>query len=120
MCGIMKVRREKVKVDITKYPKLKKVTDEPCRIYVTNHVSFLDIMTYVSQMPTSFIAKKEVANLPFMGECAKGIDCLFVDRNCSINRNSVQNELNKRAKIIKSGKDINNLLIFAEGTTTNG
>ena len=91
------------------------LTEEaPSWMVVSNHVSWLDIFTLDSQIPSRFIAKAEIAKWPVFGLIAKAIGTLFIDRS------------NKRA-ILKINDDIRGALckreavaIFAEGTTTFG
>lgn len=57
--GVFYIKNEKIKLNLKNYPKLKE-SYEPCRIIISNHVSFIDIVFYMSQISTSFISKAEV------------------------------------------------------------
>lgn len=58
------------------------VSDEaPACIVVSNHVSWLDIFTLDSQIPSRFIAKAEIAKWPIFGLIARAIGTLFINRS---------------------------------------
>ena len=66
-----------------------------------------------SLFKTSFVAKKEVANWPLIGILAKLQNTIFIDRKIS----SLKDQENK---IIKHLKEKKNLVIFPEGTSSDG
>ncbi|MCI5940326.1 MAG: lysophospholipid acyltransferase family protein [Candidatus Enteromonas sp.] len=51
-------------------------------LVVSNHLSICDIvfLLALAEDPITFIAKKETANMPFIGKCLKAIDGYFLDR----------------------------------------
>lgn len=71
--GIWSVKRVKLNLDLSRFPKLKKVENANSRIICSNHVSFLDIIIYFSQMSASFITKSEIENVPILGTNAKAL-----------------------------------------------
>lgn len=86
--------------------------DKPV-LFVANHISYLDIMALGAYTPTFFIAKSEVGNWPIFGALAKLQNTLFFERKGS----QVRKQLDVMAKHFNEG---NNLLLFAEGTSTEG
>ncbi len=81
--GVYWIRKTKKNIaDFDKtYPlsnSLKK--NEIAPLVVSNHVSWLDSLYYCYDISPSFLAKSDVANLPFIGACAKALQCIFVDR----------------------------------------
>lgn len=58
--GITVIENKIIDFDLTNYPMLKIVKDEPCKTVCSNHVSHLDILVYFTHMSCAFIAKKEV------------------------------------------------------------
>ncbi|MDO4936800.1 MAG: lysophospholipid acyltransferase family protein [Sutterellaceae bacterium] len=84
------------------------------RLILSNHISFLDIFALDSVLPSGFVAKAEIAKWPVFGVIAKHVGTIFIERG------------NKRALIgIGQGmqqalKDGKNLLMFPEGTTSDG
>lgn len=79
--GFGSVKRVKINLSLSKFPKLKKVENQVCKLICSNHVSFLDIMIYFSQMSAAFIAKSSIENVPVIGTNAKALQCIFVDRS---------------------------------------
>lgn len=82
-------------------------------IFVGNHMSYLDIPVIGSVLKTSFVSKKEVANWPVFGFLAKLQQTGFIDRA----RSAAKNEQTAIGAMIAQGK---NLVIFPEGTSTDG
>ena len=82
-------------------------------LIVMNHLSVMDIVLLIalSEKPLIFIAKKEVAQIPFVGKCLKAISGYFLDR-----------EDPKQAVrlFMKVGKQLRenggNVVVYPEGT----
>lgn len=87
--------------------------DRPPVLYVCNHVSYLDIMILGSLIEGSFIAKSEVASWPGFGMLAKLQRSVFVERR----RSAVARHGDAIADRLREG---DNLILFAEGTSTDG
>lgn len=82
-------------------------------LFVANHTSYFDIEVLGSQIECSFIAKADMINWPLIGWLAKLQRSVFVDRrpvNVSHHASEVAGRL----------KDGDNLVLFAEGTTSDG
>ena len=90
-----------------------KVANNPPILYVCNHASYLDILILGSIFKTSFVAKKEVAKWPLLGVLAKLQNTIFIDRKIS----SIKSQENKILLHLKKKK---NLVIFPEGTSSDG
>ncbi len=87
-------------------------TDRPV-LYVSNHISYLDVFLLGSMVPGSFIAKSEVAGWPVFGKLATLQNTLFFERNTRRAAGQVkqmQDHLLNRS----------NLILFPEGTSTPG
>ena len=82
-------------------------------LLISNHASYLDIIILGSLFKTSFIAKKEISKWPLLGILAKLQNTIFIDRRVS----SLKNQENK---IIKHLNEKKNLVIFPEGTSSDG
>jgi lysophosphatidylcholine acyltransferase/lyso-PAF acetyltransferase len=103
------------------YSKLEFSKTSQTSIIISNHVSYMDIIYYLSRSETpGFIAREETSQLPFIGTFARILQCLFLDRKSRDTRLDVLNSLKTRVEKIKGGLNYNNILIFPEGTTTNG
>jgi len=88
--------------------------DPDARLWVANHISWLDIIALGSLLPCQFLAKGDVAEWPVIGYLAKGIGTLFVKRGDAGQTTSTAEQMVWR---LRQGK---RLLLFPEGTTTNG
>ena len=53
-------------------------------LFVSNHVSWVDIVVVGSITPVAFVAKREVASWPLVGVTAKMQRTVFVDRGAVI------------------------------------
>ncbi len=82
-------------------------------MYVSNHVSYLDIFVLGSILPASFIAKAEIASWPLFGTLAKLQKSLFIDRN--------SREVGSQVEQIRGHlHNDSNLVLFPEGTSSLG
>jgi 1-acyl-sn-glycerol-3-phosphate acyltransferase len=83
-------------------------------LYVSNHVSWADILVIGSLAPVAFVAKREVASWPLVGIAAKLQRTVFVDRT---RRHQAGEAV---ADIVKRLKDGVSVVLFAEGTSSDG
>lgn len=82
-------------------------------LWISNHVSWLDIPVLGSHYPLYFLSKAEVADWPLIGSLAKAAGTLFIKRGSG--------DSGKVSDQLKHHLDANrNVLFFPEGTTTNG
>ncbi len=84
------------------------------QLWVANHISWLDIIALGSQLPVGFVAKEEVADWPVMGYLARRIGTLFVRRGDAEQTSLIAEQM---AWQLRQGRK---LVLFPEGTTTNG
>lgn len=83
-------------------------------LYVSNHISWLDIHVINAWRPMRFVAKKEVGEWPVFGWFAKQLNTLFIDRQLKGHSKNVSQQM---AQALTSGGQI---CIFPEGTSTDG
>ena len=85
-------------------------------LFVSNHQSNFDIPLLLSiiDIPKGFIAKKELASLPFISTWMKYINCIFMDRD---NLRKSAESIVDGIKLLKSGYS---MVIFPEGTRSKG
>jgi 1-acyl-sn-glycerol-3-phosphate acyltransferase len=81
---------------------------------VSNHLSYVDVIVFASQLDCVFIAKQEVASWPVLGAFCRGFNTIFVDRQ---RRGDVArvNQLIAQTLAAKSG-----VVLFPEGTSSPG
>ncbi len=83
-------------------------------LLVSNHVSWLDIPALSTVAPVSFVAKSEVGTWPFVSLLAKLQRSVFVDRS---RRTLVKDKAGEIAERLAQG---DNIVLFAEGTSSDG
>ena len=84
-----------------------------CNLFVSNHISYLDIPILGSMVPLRFVAKSEVKHWPILGFLSKLASTIFIKRV----RSDSLFQKNKIFNLLSEGKK---LLIFPEGTTSDG
>ena len=88
-------------------------------IVVSNHVGIYD-MFYFFTKNVSFISKKAVASQFYIGMFAIAKQCIFLDRSDINDRNKVFELISERARRIQAGEHLPSIMIFPEGTVSNG
>jgi 1-acyl-sn-glycerol-3-phosphate acyltransferase len=83
-------------------------------LVISNHTSWLDISVISTLAPLSFVAKAEVAEWPLFGTFARLQRSVFIDRNRRKGAAEANGEIAERL----AGGDA--LVLFAEGTTSDG
>jgi 1-acyl-sn-glycerol-3-phosphate acyltransferase len=82
-------------------------------MYMSNHISYLDIPVIGSVLRCSFVAKKDVQSWPLFGFLSQLQQTQFLDRQ----RTAIARETNSLATRVGKG---HSMIIFAEGTSTDG
>lgn len=82
-------------------------------LWISNHISWLDIPVLGAKFPVYFLSKAEVAHWPVVGWLARVAGTLFIRRG-SGDAGQVMTQL---ADHLRAGR---NVLFFPEGTTTDG
>jgi 1-acyl-sn-glycerol-3-phosphate acyltransferase len=83
-------------------------------IVVANHRSYVDIPLMLSQIPSAFLAKSEIARWPLFGAAARLCGTVFVERD---DRRSRKHALEHLGALLDGGERI---VVFPEGTTSTG
>ncbi len=95
-----------------------RVVGEPVRgraaLYVSNHVSWVDIVVIGSLSPVCFVAKSEVRKWPLVGVTARMQRTVFVDR---ARRHQAADAVSQIVERLKNGTSV---VLFAEGTSSDG
>lgn len=89
-----------------------KLPEEP-EFIVCNHISWLDVPVLGSLGPISFVAKSEIRKWPFIGWLSERSGVLFIHRGAGQTEQLKQQMLKK----LNLG---NHVLLFPEGTTSDG
>ncbi|HEX6144076.1 MAG TPA: lysophospholipid acyltransferase family protein [Geminicoccaceae bacterium] len=82
-------------------------------LFIANHSSYVDILILASLIQGSFVAKSEVAGWPLIGLLARLQGSVFIDRRVAATR-SARDEIERRLRVG------HNLILFPEGTTSDG
>tara|TARA_B100000900_G_scaffold362190_1_gene335310 strand:- start:748 stop:1572 length:825 start_codon:yes stop_codon:yes gene_type:complete len=82
-------------------------------LFISNHLSYLDVPIMGSNFPLRFVAKSEVENWPLFGFLAKRGRSIFIKRN----KTDSVNQKNKILDLLSSREKV---FIFPEGTTSDG
>jgi 1-acyl-sn-glycerol-3-phosphate acyltransferase len=83
-------------------------------LYVSNHVSWADIVVIGSLSPVAFVAKREVARWPLVGITARMQRTVFVDRT---RRHQAGDAVQEIVARLAGGTSV---VLFAEGTSSDG
>jgi lyso-ornithine lipid O-acyltransferase len=83
-------------------------------LFVSNHVSWVDIVVIGSLAPVAFVAKSEVARWPLVGLTAKVQRTVFVDR---ARRHQAADAVKEIVARLAAGTS---MVLFAEGTSSDG
>ena len=97
-------------LDITVKGKLEKTS---AKLYIANHVSYLDIPILASLVDGLFVAKSDVANWPVIGFLARISQTHFVSRKAT----HIPKERERIARRLEKGDAI---FLFPEGSSGNG
>ena len=95
-----------------------RVVGEPVRehavLFVSNHVSWADILAIGSIIPIAYVSKSEIAGWPLVGTAAKAQRTVFVDRS---RRHQTGDAIAEIVKRLAGGTSV---VLFAEGTSSDG
>ncbi len=83
-------------------------------LFVSNHISWLDILILGNIIPVHFLSKDEVKSVPVIGWLATRAGTLYIKRGCKDSASDASSE------ITAALNQQHNSIIFAEGTTTDG
>ncbi|KAL5558089.1 hypothetical protein UlMin_034300 [Ulmus minor] len=98
-------------------------SEEPERpgAIVSNHISYLDILYHMSSSFPSFVAKRSVAKIPLVGLISKCLGCVYVQRESkSSDFKGVAGVVTERIREGHQNENAPIMMLFPEGTTTNG
>lgn len=109
--ALVKIIGIRVEVSGEKYPPSSNGTG--CLI-VSNHLSYVDGFILGSLFPVIYVSKIELSKWPLIGFMCQAAGTLFIDRE---KKNRIAAAVATMAETLKNGA---NVLVFPEGTSTNG
>jgi len=83
------------------------------RLYVANHRSYLDVPVLAGVLDAAFLSRADVAAWPLIGNAARAVGTVFVDRDEPRQRIRAARALARRVRSA-------NVVVFPEGTTGSG
>jgi 1-acyl-sn-glycerol-3-phosphate acyltransferase len=91
-----------------------KISTVPGTLFVANHISWADIPLLAGLLDADFVAKSDIARWPILGALARRYGPIFVDRS---RRHGVRDQAAAIRDRLAHGRSV---ILFAEGTTTDG
>jgi lyso-ornithine lipid O-acyltransferase len=83
-------------------------------LMIANHVGYVDIVLFLSQIPCVFITSRELGANPILGPVARMGGSYLVDRQ---NKFSLKNEIRDIARLLRAGFPV---FLFPEATSSDG
>lgn len=83
-------------------------------LFVINHISWFDIPALGSVLPVHFLSKDEINSWPIIGWLASKSGTLFIKRG---HRGAAEQSIQDISRALRNGGHV---IVFPEGTTTNG
>ncbi|XP_057980846.1 lysophospholipid acyltransferase LPEAT2 isoform X2 [Malania oleifera] len=85
-------------------------------IVVSNHVSYIEPIFYFYELCPTIVASESHDSIPFVGTIIRAMQVIYVNRFSRSSRRHAVNEIKRKA----SCDGFPRVLLFPEGTTTNG
>nr|GLL34423.1 lysophospholipid acyltransferase LPEAT2 [Ipomoea trifida] len=85
-------------------------------IVVSNHISYIDPIFFFYELFPTIVASESHDSMPFVGTIIRAMQVIYVDRFSQSSRKNAVNEIKRKA----SRDQFPRVLLFPEGTTTNG
>eukprot|EP00798_Chlamydomonas_sp_ICE-L_P008403 gene8403-biopygen12439 len=97
-------------------------TETEAPVIVSNHMGWSDILVHMSRSWPAFVAKEGIDKVPIVGYISQHIGCIYAMRAIKETSKSAAVQLKDRiaAKAIDPTSSVRPMLVFPEGTTTNG
>ncbi|HSO75385.1 MAG TPA: lysophospholipid acyltransferase family protein, partial [Blastocatellia bacterium] len=86
----------------------------PPFLLVSNHLSYVDVLLFASQVKCGFVARGDIARWPVIGLLCRAAGTIFVDRE---KRKDVSRVNGLIDQALDAGRGV---VLFAEGTSTQG
>ncbi|KAL7158593.1 hypothetical protein ABFS83_02G154600 [Erythranthe nasuta] len=89
---------------------------EVAPIVVSNHVSYIDPIFFFYELFPTIVSSESHDSMPFVGTIIRAMQVIYVDRFSRSSRKHAVNEIKRKASCNRFPR----VLLFPEGTTTNG
>ncbi|KAF8028430.1 hypothetical protein BT93_E1136 [Corymbia citriodora subsp. variegata] len=89
---------------------------ETAPIVVSNHVSYIDPIFYFYELFPTMVAAESHDSIPFVGTIIRAMQVIYVNRFIPSSRRNAVNEIKRKASCDRFPR----VMLFPEGTTTNG
>ncbi|KAI6706730.1 hypothetical protein NL676_009692 [Syzygium grande] len=89
---------------------------ETAPIVVSNHVSYIEPIFYFYELFPTMVAAESHDSIPFVGTIIRAMQVIYVNRFIPSSRKNAVNEIKRKASCDRFPR----LMLFPEGTTTNG
>ena len=83
-------------------------------LLVCNHMSYVDLMIIAATYPSVFVTSIDMGEIFFLGTMAEIGGSVFIERR---HRNRIGYDIEQMAQVLRDGF---NVILFPEGTSTNG
>lgn len=98
-------RKRRITLDKDKYPKLSFGSrDEEAPISISNHVTWIDILYFMSAHTPGFMSKSSINKVPMIRTYAQFLQSIFVERESERNRESAIESLQERISRFARGE----------------
>ncbi|KAK6918449.1 Phospholipid/glycerol acyltransferase [Dillenia turbinata] len=94
----------------------KPASRETAPIVVSNHLSYIEPIFFFYELFPTIVASESHDAIPFVGTIIRAMQVIYVDRFSPSSRKYAVNEIKRRASCDRFPR----VLLFPEGTTTNG
>lgn len=92
--------------------------EKSCYTIVSNHVSMLDVFIHLQEFgPLSMLGKGTLRKIPIVSTVIEQMNCLLYDHNT---KGKLMDMMREREMAYRSDDSKSRLIIYPEGTTTNG
>lgn len=85
-------------------------------IVVSNHVSYIEPIFFFFELFPTIVASESHDSMPFVGDIIRAMQVIYVNRFSQSSRKQATSEIKRKA----SSDQFPRVLLFPEGTTTNG
>ncbi len=117
MCFYTKILNTVLRLDVT-FKNLDIIPSDSNFLFISNHLSYLDIFAINEKINLSFITSQEMKQRPGVGQLCILAGCSFVERRRE--KRDDQSRKNELQDLYKNLENNVNIALYPEATSTNG